>query len=54
MPAAGSTSNKAAPLNDELASDSPTGEQNVDLQTDVLKEEGCEGIFTDELREATA
>ena len=31
-----------------------TGEQNLDLQTDALKEEGCEQIFTDELSGATA
>ena len=31
-----------------------TGEQNLDLQTDALEEEGCEQIFTDELSGATA
>ena len=31
-----------------------TGEQNLDLQTDALKEEGCERVFTDELSGATA
>ena len=31
-----------------------TGEQNMDLQTDALKDEGCGRIFTDELSGATA
>ena len=31
-----------------------TGEQNLDLQTDALEEEGCERVFTDELSGATA
>jgi DNA invertase Pin-like site-specific DNA recombinase len=31
-----------------------TGEQNLDLQTDALKDEGCERVFTDELSGATA
>jgi DNA invertase Pin-like site-specific DNA recombinase len=31
-----------------------TGEQNLNLQTDALKSEGCERIYTDELSGATA
>ena len=31
-----------------------TGEQNLDLQTDALKSEGCERVFTDRLSGATA
>ena len=31
-----------------------TGEQNLDLQTDALKDEGCEKIYTDQLSGATA
>ena len=31
-----------------------TGEQNLDLQTDALEDEGCERVFTDELGGATA
>ena len=31
-----------------------TGEQNLDLQTDALEDEGCERIYTDELSGATA
>ena len=31
-----------------------TGEQNLDLQTDALEEEGCDRVYTDELSGATA
>jgi DNA invertase Pin-like site-specific DNA recombinase len=31
-----------------------TGEQNLNLQTDALKSEGCERVFTDRLSGATA
>ncbi|PEN04699.1 DNA invertase [Longimonas halophila] len=31
-----------------------TGEQNLDLQTDALEEEGCQRVYTDELSGATA
>ena len=31
-----------------------TGEQNLDLQTDALKQAGCEKIFTDQMSGAKA